>query len=79
MAHGAQPFSPADLRGGSRRGCGRLAASSDSAEGTVRQLAEQLAGDGNPQRGDRMGIMSFGTDAATRAGGSPAAVPGLII
>lgn len=79
MVHSAQPFPPTDLRGGSRRGCGRLAASPSSAEGTVRQLPEQLAGDGNPQCGDRAGIMPFGADAANLAGGSPAAVPGLVI
>ena len=45
----------------------------------MRQLPEQLAGEGNPQRGDRVRIMPFGADAATRAGGSPAAAPGLIV
>ena len=45
----------------------------------MRQLPEQLAGGDNPQRSDGAGIMPFGTDAATRAGGSPPAVPGLII
>jgi hypothetical protein len=79
MAHSAQPLAPADLRGGGRRGCGRLAASPGSAEGTVRQLPEQLAGDGNPQRSDRVGIMAFGPDAANLAGGSPAVALGLII
>jgi hypothetical protein len=33
----------------------------------VRQLPEQLAGDGNPQRSDRAGIMAFGSDAASLA------------
>jgi hypothetical protein len=45
----------------------------------VRQLLEQLAGDSNQQCGDRAGIMSFGSDAAPLACGSPAAAPGLII
>ena len=45
----------------------------------MRQLPEQLAGDGNPQRSDGVRIMPFGTDAASLAGGSPAAAPGLII
>ena len=45
----------------------------------MRQLLEKLAGDGNPQRGDRLRIMPFGANAATRAGGSLAATPGLII
>ena len=45
----------------------------------MRQLPEQLAGDVNPQRGDGVGIMPFGADALTRAGGSPAAAPGLVI
>ena len=79
MADSAQPFPPTDLRRGSRRGCGRLASPPGSAEGTVRQLPEQLAGDGSPQCGDRVGIMPFGPDAASLAGGSPAAAPGLII
>jgi hypothetical protein len=79
LAHSAQPFPPADLRRGSRRGYGRLAAPTGSAVGTVRQLPEQLAGDANPQRSDRAGIMAFGSDAANLAGGSPTAAPGLII
>jgi hypothetical protein len=45
----------------------------------VRQLLKKLAGDGNPQRGDRLRIMAFGADAATRAGGSLAGAPGLIV
>lgn len=45
----------------------------------MRQLPEQPAGDGNPQRSDGVGIMAFGTDAANLAGGSPAAAPRLII
>ena len=45
----------------------------------MRQLPEQLAGEGNSQRGDRARIMSFGADAANLAGGSPAAAPGLIV
>ena len=79
VAHSAQPFPPANLRRGNRCGCGRLAAPPGSTEGTVRQLPEQLAGDGNPQRGDRVGIMPFGADAASLAGGTPAATPGLVI
>ena len=79
MANSAQPFPPTDLRRGSRRGCGRLASPPGSAEGTVRQVPEQLAGDGSPQCGDRVGIMAFGPDAASLAGGNPAAAPGLII
>ena len=45
----------------------------------MRQLLEKVAGDGNPQCGDGLRIMPFGADAATRAGGSPAAAPGLIV
>jgi hypothetical protein len=45
----------------------------------MRQLPEPLAGGDNPQRGNGAGIMSFGTDSATHAGGSPAAAPGLIV
>ena len=45
----------------------------------MRQLPEQLVRKGNPQRGNGVGIMPFGADAATLAAGSPAATPGLII
>ena len=43
------------------------------------QLLKQLARDHDVERGDRVRIMSLGTDAATLAGGSPAAVPALIV
>ena len=45
----------------------------------MRQLPEQLTGEGNPQRGNRVGIMPFGADAATLAGRTPTATPGLVI
>jgi hypothetical protein len=45
----------------------------------VRQLPEELAGDRNPQRGDRVGIMPFGAEAATLASGSPEAARGLTV
>ena len=45
----------------------------------MRQLPEQLAGEDNPQRGDRGWVMPFGADAANLAGGSPAAAPGRIV
>src|ERR1700689_2540513 len=79
LAHRAQPFPPTDLCLRSRRGCGRSAGPRGAAEGTVRQLPQQLAGDGNPQGGDGGGVMPFGANAATLAGESPAAAPGLII
>ena len=79
MAIRPQPLPPADLRCEGGRGCSRLAGSTHAAEGTVRQLCDQLAGEGNPQRGDGVGIMPFGANAATLAGGSPAAAPGLIV
>ena len=50
-----------------------------SAERAVRKLLQQVARDLDVERGDRVGIMPFGADAATLAGGSPAAVPGLIV
>ena len=79
MANRPQPLPPTDMCRRSGRGCGRLANPARAAEGTVSQLPEQLAGQGNPQGGDRARIMPFGADAATLAGGSPAAAPGLIV
>ena len=71
------PRSPT-LRGehcGRRRGLSRRR----SAERAVRKLPQQVARDHDMERGDRVGIMPFGADAATLAGGSPAAAPGLIV
>src|SRR5580700_6315781 len=79
MAHRAQPFPPTDLRCRSGRRCGRLTASLGSAEWAVRQLLKQLARDHDVERGDGAGIMSLGTNAVTLEGGSPAAVPVLIV
>lgn len=61
--------------------CGRFRGLSwrRSAERTVRKLLNQAARDHEVERGDRVGIMPFGTDAASLAGGSPAAAPGLIV
>jgi len=42
-------------------------------------MLQQAACDHAAEGGDRVGIMPFGADAATRAGGSPAAAPGLIV
>ena len=42
-------------------------------------MLQKLARELDAERGDRMGIMPFGTDAATLAGGSPAAALGLIV
>ena len=50
-----------------------------SAERAVRKLLKQVARDHDVERGDGVGIMPFGADAATRAGGSPAATRGLIV
>ena len=45
MTHSAEPFPATDLRRGSRRGCGRLAAPLRPAKGSARQLPQQLAGE----------------------------------
>ena len=45
----------------------------------MRQLLQQLVRDLDVDRGNRVRIMSFGADAVTLAGGSPAAASGLII
>ena len=50
-----------------------------SAERATGQMLQQAACDHDAEGGDRVGIMPFGADAATRAGGSPAAAPGLIV
>jgi hypothetical protein len=42
-------------------------------------LLQQLVRDLDVDRGNRVWIMSFGADAVTLAGGSPAAIPGLIV
>jgi hypothetical protein len=42
-------------------------------------LLQQLVRDLDVDRGNRVRIMSFGADAVTLAGGSPAATPGLIL
>src|SRR6266536_3197028 len=79
VAHSAQPFPPTDLRCRCGRGCGRLAAFAGPAEWAVRQLLNQVASQYGVECGNRVGIMPFGADAATLAGGSPAGAPGLII
>ncbi len=79
LAHYAEPFAAADLRCRSRGGCGGSAGRLGSAERTAKQLPEQVAGDRSSQRSDGVGTMAFGAYAASRAGGSSAAAPGLIV
>ena len=45
----------------------------------MRELLEELLRDLDVERGNRLRIMPFGADAATHVGGSPAAMPGLIV
>ena len=45
----------------------------------MRKLPKQVARDSDVERGDRVGVMAFGADAATLVDGTPAAVPGLIV
>ena len=79
VAHSTQPFPPTDVRCGSRCRRRRLAGPRGSAEGTMRQLPQQLAGDSDPQGGDGGRVMPLGANAATLAAGSSAAAGGLII
>jgi len=71
------PPSPALSEG--HRGPYRGSSRRRSAERAVRKLPQQVARDHEAEAGDRVRIMPFGTDAATRVGGSPAGAPGLII
>src|ERR1700737_4635109 len=79
MAIRPEPLPPADLRCEGGRGCRRLAASPKPAEWALRQSLKQVASHGDMEHGDGVGIMPFGANAATLAGGSPAAAPGLIV
>lgn len=78
LAYRNHPFSPAALYRARRTGRER-SSGARTAKRAVRQLLQQIACDLDTKGGDRVGIMPFGADAATLAGGSPAVSPRLIV
>ena len=77
LADSAKPFSPCLL-------CGDADIDAEDQPSAIRKkdseaVARAAGGPAHAQRGDRVRIMPLGANAATRAGGSPAAAPGLII